>query len=173
MEFVDGRERDLLERLGRGRLDLALTLVRPGELRFPGEPLLTEGYALAMSEHHSLGGRIAIDAEELAGEVMIVRRHCEALAETSRHFTQRGVRPFFAARTYDEERAMMLVQAGVAMTVMPDSYAAPGVARPRLRGFQLERTVGILYDSSEMRGEVAGSPIAEALRAAVRVRPAV
>lgn len=69
-------------------------------------------YGLAMAERHPFASRVEIEAEELAGEVMIVRRHCEALAETSRHFTQRGVRPFFAAHTFDEDRAMMLVQAG-------------------------------------------------------------
>lgn len=165
VEFVEGRERDLVERLGRGRLDLALTLIRPGGGRFPAEPLLTESYALAMAENHPLASRVAIEAEELAGEVMIVRRHCEVLAETSRHFTQRGVRPFFAARTYDEDRAMMLVQSGVGITVMPDCYTAPGVTRPRLAGFEVERTVGLLYANADSQIELQHSPLIEAARA--------
>ncbi len=171
VEFVEGRERDLLERLGRGRLDIALTLIRTGDSRFPTEPLLTESYALAMAENHPLAARIVIEPEELAGEVMIVRRHCEALAETSRHFTQRGVRPFFAARTYDEDRAMLLVQSGVGITVMPDCFAAPGVTRPRLAGFEAERTVGIVYASADIRDELANSPLVEALRGTAASQP--
>lgn len=161
VEFVEGRERDLIERLTRGRIDAALTIIRPNETRFASEPLLTEGYALAMADNHPLAARPAIAAEELSEEVMIVRRHCEVLAETSRYFTERGVRPFFTARTFNDDRAMALVQAGMGLTVMPDSFAAPGVARPRLMSFDLARTIGLLfardYDS-------APSPALEAIR---------
>lgn len=166
VEFVDGRERDLVERLGRGRLDLALTVVRGSERRFPAEPLLTEGYALALSDAHPASRRTSIPAEELVGEAMVVRRHCEVLAETSRHFTQRGVRPFFTARTNDEGWAMRLVQAGLGVTVMPDSFVAPGISRPRLEGFDATRTIGLLYASPRLAEELKWSPVVQAIRLA-------
>ncbi len=144
-ELVEGRERELVERLSRGRIDLALTIIRPDQHRFTAEPLLEEGYALALPATHPLANRAEIEAEELAGETMIVRRQCEVLADTSRHFTARGVRPFFAARTTNDERALALVRAGVGITVMPAGYVAAGVARPRIAGFMIRREIGLLF----------------------------
>jgi DNA-binding transcriptional LysR family regulator len=144
VELIEARERDLTERLARGSLDAALTLIRD-DARFPAERLFTEGYALAMAATHPLARRDAIEGAELAGEPMIVRRHCELLSDTSRYFTARGVRPFFPARVTSDDRALRLVRAGLGMTVMPDCFTAPGVARPRLVDFPFSRDVGLLF----------------------------
>jgi DNA-binding transcriptional LysR family regulator len=166
IELVEGRERDLIERLGRGRIDCALTLIRPDQQRFPAEPLLEEGYALALPASHPLANRDEIEAEELAGETMIVRRQCEVLADTSRYFTARGVRPFFAARTTNDERALIWVRMGLGVTVMPDGFVAEGVARPRLAGFTLRREIGLLHGDGALDRTGADGAIA-ALRATV------
>ncbi|WP_449252929.1 LysR family transcriptional regulator [Brevundimonas naejangsanensis] len=145
VELVEGRERDLLERLARGRIDAALTLLRQPGGRYRSEPLLTEGYSLALPADHPLAGERTIPAEALADNVMIVRRQCEVLGETSRHFTSRGVRPFFAARTMSDDRTLALVGAGLGVTVMPDGFEAPGVVRPKLADFDMEREIAILH----------------------------
>ncbi|RYD94215.1 MAG: LysR family transcriptional regulator, partial [Sphingomonadales bacterium] len=128
----------------RGSLDAALTQIRD-DGRFPAERLFSEGYALAMSATHGLAAREAIDGAELAGETMIVRRHCELLSDTSRYFTARGVRPFFAARVTSDDRALRLVRSGLGITVMPDCFRAPGVVRPRLADFPFTRDIGIVF----------------------------
>lgn len=163
--LVEGRERDLLERLARGRIDAALTIVRPADARFDSEILRTEGYGLALPSDHALAHMPVIAAEALADSVMIVRRHCEVLAETSRHFTSRGVRPFFTAKTTDDNRALALVRAGFGVTVIPDGFIAQGVARPRLAGFDLVRNLGVLY--GDRRDERADHPAIEAVRAVI------
>jgi LysR family transcriptional regulator, hydrogen peroxide-inducible genes activator len=145
IEIVEARERDLTERLARGRIDAALGIVREADGRFEAEPLFTEGYALALSARHPLAALELIEAEQLAHEPMIVRRHCELLADTSRHFTARGVRPFFPARTTSDDRALGYVRAGLGVTVMPDCFTAEGVVRPRLTDFGFTRTIGLLY----------------------------
>jgi len=165
VELVEGRERELLERLARRRIDAALTIVRPDETRFGSEVLLTERYSLAMPDAHPLAGERIIPAEALADSVMIVRRHCELLPETSRHFTARGVRPFFTARTTNDDRALALVQAGLGLTVMPDGYTAPGVARPRLANFDFVRNIGLLRPSAADIGATARSPVLDIVRA--------
>lgn len=166
VEFVEGREADLLGQLARARLDAALTIVRPEETRFAGEVLLVEGYALALSAQHPLAHEPVIEAEALADNIMIVRRHCEALAETSRHFTSRGVRPFFSARTTNDERALALVKAGMGITVMPEGFVASGVVRPRLAGFDLQRRIGILHGAHVANPLQSAAPTLEALRGA-------
>lgn len=145
VEFVEGRERDLLERLARGRIDVALTLLRRDDGRFRRESLLTEGYALAMSANHPLAREEIIDGADLADNPMIVRRHCELLSETSRYFTARGVRPFFPGRTTNDDQALRMVRAGLGVTVMPDCFRAPGVVRPRLADFPFTREIGLVF----------------------------
>jgi DNA-binding transcriptional LysR family regulator len=142
LELLFGSERELTAHLAKGRVDVALTLVERGADRFPEKPIRTEGYALAMAAGHPLAGRREIAAEQLAGETMIVRRHCEALSDTSRFFTERGVRPHFALRSTNDERVLQMVAAGLGITVMPQDYQAEGVTRPRLSGFDQTRTLG-------------------------------
>lgn len=145
LEVIEGNERELLARLDRGRVDVALTLVRGAGTRYLAEPLYEEGYALAVSISHPLAQREAVSAEALATEVMIVRRQCEVLAETSRYFTERGVRPAFSFRSLNDDKVLAMVRAGLGITVMPDSYADPGVARPKLLGFEFKRQIGLVY----------------------------
>lgn len=162
VEIVYGSERELVGRLDRGRIDVALSLSGRGH-RFLDQPLFTEGYAIAIAVSHPLADRSEIAAEEIANETMIVRRHCEALADISRHFTERGVRPPFALRSTNDERVLQLVAAGLGLTVMPKGYAHPGVARPRLRGFTLTRSLGFLFNHQcgHLRNE--GLPLLSAI----------
>ncbi|BBF70504.1 LysR family transcriptional regulator [Sphingomonas bisphenolicum] len=164
IEFVEGTERELTGHLARGRVDCALTLVGRGADRFLEEPLLNEGYSLAMALTHPHADQSVIRAEALNNDVMIVRRHCEALSETSRHFTERGVRPHFAYKATNDERVMQLVAAGLGLTVMPDSYRADNVARPRLEGFTLRRTIGLVYEASAESYAASPPPIIQSIR---------
>ncbi|ETI63180.1 LysR family transcriptional regulator [Sphingobium sp. C100] len=145
LELVEGTERELLGHVARGRVDCALTLVERGSDRFLEEPLRREGYALAVPVDHPAAAQASVAAEALNEDVMIVRRHCEALSETSRFFTERGVRPHFAYRSVNDERVMQMVAAGVGITLMPQCYQAVDVARPKLAGFDLQRTIGLVY----------------------------
>jgi DNA-binding transcriptional LysR family regulator len=145
VEFIEGRERDLIDRLARGRIDAALTIVRAENKRFESETLFSEGYGLAMAATHPLADRDIIDGAELADNPMIVRRHCELLSDTSRYFTARGVRPFFPARTTSDDQALGLVRAGLGITVMPDCFRARGIVRPRLADFPFTRAIGLLF----------------------------
>jgi DNA-binding transcriptional LysR family regulator len=77
---------------------------------------------------------------------MLVRRNCEALSQVSQFFTQRGIRPFFAARTTNDDRAAAYVRSGLGLTVMPRCYAQAGIAMPELSGFDLRRRIGLLVD---------------------------
>jgi LysR family transcriptional regulator, hydrogen peroxide-inducible genes activator len=86
---------------------------------------------------------------------MIVRRHCEALSATSQFFTARGVRPEFSYRGDNDDRVLALVRAGLGITVMPDSYADPGVRRPKLKGFDQQREIGLLFPEAALEDEAS------------------
>jgi LysR family transcriptional regulator, hydrogen peroxide-inducible genes activator len=166
IEILDGPARELANLLDQGRIDVALTLIQPGSPRFEQEPLFSEGYALALPRSHPLAEAQAIEAEDLAGDTMIVRRHCEALSETSRFFTARNVRPEFAYRGANDDRVLALVCAGLGVTVMPNSYRHPDLRRPRLAGFDVSREIGLQF-TARNRALVEASPFLAGLRAAL------
>lgn len=146
LEIIEGRGRDLRQQIERGGIDALLCDL--GEDRASGTLLFEEDYAVALPADHRLAGRDTIGADELGGEPMIVRRHCEALADVSRHFTQRGIRPFMAARTVNDDRACAYVRSGLGITVMPRCFAGEGIAMAALSGFGLRRTMGLLVAPS-------------------------
>ncbi len=145
LELLDGSERDLANRLTDGRIDIALTILRPGLERFAQEKLRRESYMVAMAAHHPLAGSAGVDGGQLSGETMIVRRQCEALAEISRYFTGRDVRPSFSFKTTSDDRAMRMVRAGLGVTVVPSSFRMEGVKLVKLRGFTITRDIGLVY----------------------------
>jgi DNA-binding transcriptional LysR family regulator len=156
IELLDGTEREVAALLDRRRADLALTIVGPSTDRFASERLAEEGYGLALPAAHRLAGARSVAGEDLADEVMMVRRQCEVLAQTSRYFTDRGVRPFFSYRGSGDDKVLALVAAGLGLTLMPDSYDAPGVARVALEGFTPRRTLGLCYADAAVRHRTDG-----------------
>ena len=142
LELIEGSARELQAALASESLDLALTLLPPGG---QGQALLTEPYCMALPAAHPLAGAERIAARDVAGETMIARRSCEVLGETSRFFTERGVRPRFALRSPSDERALAMVRAGLGVTVAPRSLGRAGIAMVPLAEFGLTRTVGIAF----------------------------
>lgn len=172
IEILEGRERDLHDRLVRGRIDVALTIIRDEPSKRERETLFTEGYSLAMAATHPLAERAVISAEELVNEPMILRRQCELLSETSRYFTARRVRPFFPARTMSDDRAIGYVRAGLGITVMPDSFVAQGIVKSHLKDFAFTREIGLLY-APHVSGEALRSsqPIRLLVQTIGQLRP--
>ena len=162
LEILDSTERDIANRLSDGRLDVAITILRPGLESFGQETLRNEPYVLFVAANHKLSGVEEIEGGELAGETMIVRRQCEGLPEISRYFTNRDVRPSFSLRTLSDDRAMSMVAAGLGVTVAPSSFKRPGLASVNLAGFNLSRDVGLVF-SDRMRDR--GGAFVEAARA--------
>ena len=145
VEIVDGNERDLVDRLDRGRIDLALTVVRPHHARFAPQVLARERYMMVLPQDHPLADAAEVTAEQLAGEPMALRRHCEALPEISRFFAQRGVRPRFVIKASGDERVLAVVRSGAGVGMMPESFARPGTRFVPVRDFELVREVGLLH----------------------------
>ncbi|MEH6408878.1 MAG: LysR family transcriptional regulator [Hyphomonas sp.] len=168
IEIVESSERELVNQVARERVDVALTLVGRGGDRFGEEVLYEEGYVAALPISHPHSGRRSVAAEDLGNSIMIVRRHCEALSETSRYFTERGVRPFFAFRSSNDDRVMAMISAGLGLTVVPASHSGPGIWRAAMEGFSLKRTVGFKFAASVDAEEIHANPAFVAFREAIR-----
>jgi DNA-binding transcriptional LysR family regulator len=164
LELLDGSERELKTWLDDERIELALTLLRPGSPAPAQESLYREDYVLVTSTSHRLAHMQAVKGEELAKDAMIIRRHCEVLAATSQYFTQRGVRPSFALKTTNDDKALALVRAGLGVTVMPESFAGNGIVPVRMLDFDFSREVGIVYSAKGRMLANSGCCFVETLR---------
>lgn len=140
--LTEGSDAELRRKLGEGQIDAALTLLREGEPA--SSPIIDEGYRMMLPASHRLAGRATLDPAELASETMIARRSCELLAETSRFFTQRGVRPRFLLRSANDDRCMALVRGGMGVTTAPESLRCEGVVAVPLDGYDFRRRIGLI-----------------------------
>jgi DNA-binding transcriptional LysR family regulator len=160
LTLTDAPDADLRRRLAENRLDAIVTTLRSAD---EGEVLREEGYAMILPAAHRLAGREVLLPEELAGETMIARRSCEILAETSRFFTARGVRPHFALRSANEDRCLALVAAGAGVTTGPVSLAGQGTVAVRLQGYDYRRRIGLIA-AQGLEALIAASGLGEVLR---------
>lgn len=167
LEVIERRPGELLSLFDRGRVDLVLGPLDGTAGRRTIE-LLREPYVLVMSERHRLATAPSITCEDLAGEPMLARRHCEVLARVSQFFTARGVRPFFPVKSLHEERIAAYVVAGMGVTVMPASLMTPGMVAVPLEEFDLARTVGVVAESGS-DGPVTASGILDHIASAFEV----
>lgn len=164
LTLTEAPDAELRRRLAEHRLDGVLTTLHGAETG--ADVLLEEGYAMILSAAHRFAGRDLLLPEELAGETMIARRSCEILAETSRFFTARGVRPHFALRSANEDRCLALVAAGAGVTTGPVSLAGPGTVAVPLQGYDYRRRIGLIVAQGQ-EDLIAGSGLSAILREAV------
>ncbi|MYL98853.1 LysR family transcriptional regulator [Novosphingobium sp. FGD1] len=157
LEILDGGERDIAERLERGRIDVALTVLRPHHARFHPEPLARERYMMVLPTDHRLAGESEVEAEHLARDRMALRRHCEALPQINRFFVERGVRPRFVLKTTSDERVLSIVRSGAGVGMMPECFAGGPEHFVPVRDFELVREIGLLHAGDAHLGDVNGS----------------
>lgn len=158
VELVEGSDSELRAQLSAGRIGAVLTVLREGE----AGALWHEPYVMLVADAHRLTGKVA--PEDLASEIMIARRACEVLDDTSRFFTAAGVRPRFALRSDNDERCLAMVAAGLGITTAPLSLAIPGTRALAVDGYRLSRRVGLLCDAG-VEAELADHGIAAAIAA--------
>jgi len=157
-ELTEGSEQEISNRLDERSLDYALSIRRVAEDACID--IYAEAYSLALSSQHELAAQNVIRGEDLADQPMIVRTRCEVLSETSRHFTDRNVRPPLVYRTGFDERALEMVAADLGVTLMPDSYHHDEVVRIPLSGFDYRRQIALFLPRFRLSENLA--PMGEA-----------
>lgn len=160
----EGTDAELRRKLGEGQIDAIITLLRPEDANRPSVKLLDEGYRLLLPEGHALAGASSVDARDVASETMIARRSCEILAETSRWFTQRGVRPPFFLRSANDDRCLEMVRAGMGVTTAPESLVRAGITAVPLADYDFRRTLGLLAARDRPDLAAANQPLVQACR---------
>lgn len=168
LEILDGSERDIGERLERGRIDAALSVIRPHHGRFAPTVLMRERYMMVLPPDHALASQQEVEAEQLARDRMALRRHCEALPEISRFFVERGVRPRFVLKTTNDERVLAVVRSGAGIGMMPESFAGGPEHFVPVRDFPLTRDIGLLFAAQAQTKPIVNSPFLSLIKAHYR-----
>ncbi|MGC8731786.1 MAG: LysR family transcriptional regulator substrate-binding protein [Halothiobacillaceae bacterium] len=92
------------------------------------------------------------------------RENYVLVISTSQYFTQRGVRPSFALKTTNDDKALSLVRAGLGVTAMPESFAGNGIVPARMLDFDSSREVEIVYSAKRRTLANSGCCFVETLR---------
>lgn len=153
LEIVEGTDSELRAALSDGRLNLMVGLLRSDETEPSVIELADEPYLMLIPANHHLAGLTLVQPAQLAAEVMIARRSCEILNETSRFFTRHQVRPRFSFRSDSDDRCLQMVAAGLGITTAPASLLAAGTSPLVVTGYDFRRRVGVRF-GSDMDGVV-------------------
>lgn len=162
--LAEGTDAELRRKLGEGQIDAIITLLRPEDASRPSVVLLEEGYRLLLAQGHALAGASSVDARDVASETMIARRSCEILSETSRWFTQRGVRPPFFLRSANDDRCLEMVRTGMGVTTAPQSLVREGIVAMPLTDYDFKRTLGLIAARDRPDLTAADHPLVLACR---------
>lgn len=144
IEIVEGSHHDLRTALASGRIDAAITLLRNDEGAEHCHALFHEPYVMLVADAHPLAGKTVAPAD-FAAEVMIARRSCERLQDTSRFFTRNGVRPRFALRSDNDDLCLRMVATGLGITTAPLSLRIKGTTPVGIEGYDFSRTIGLVW----------------------------
>lgn len=144
IELIEGSDAELRSLMTKDHLDAIITVLRDGDSPERSHTLFAEPYVMFMPDGHTLASSEAVAPEQLAGEVMIARRSCEILGDTSKFFTRHGVRPRFAFKSDSDERCMRMVAAGGGITTAPLSLQLPGTMPVSVTGYDFSRRIGVL-----------------------------
>ena len=137
---------ELVDRLGKGEMDLAVVILPIDRPWVESRSLLEEELVLAVNREHALAQRRSIRVAELEHVPLVMFKDGYDLREATLHACrQAGFSPVMALQGLEMDGALAIAAAGVAAAVVPWSVVAPsGPLRAiRFRGGSLKRTVGL------------------------------
>ncbi|HET9731060.1 MAG TPA: LysR substrate-binding domain-containing protein [Acidimicrobiales bacterium] len=137
---------DLVDRLGKGEMDLAVVILPVDRPWVASRALLHEELVLAVNRRHPLAHRKSIRVSELESVPLVMFKDGYDLREaTMQACRQAGFSPVMAVQGLEMDGALAIAAAGVAAAVVPGSVVAPSspLRAIRFRGAALERTIGL------------------------------
>lgn len=157
---------ELVERLERGEMDLAVVILPVNRPTIETVPLMEEELVLAVSDEHPLAHRSSIRVADLEHVPLVMFKDGYDLREaTLLACRQSGFVPEMAVQGLEMDGALAFASAGVAAAVVPESVVTAGGAlrAVRFRSAALKRTVG-LASRQDHPFSPAGQAFVEALQ---------
>lgn len=146
IEIVEGAASELDEYLAMDKLDVALTILPESSIDSTNEmPIFQERYMLYAYSSHPLASKKEVALADLNDQYFIFRTSCEICDATLALLREKSVHPKVACRTEQDDRALELVRAGFAVTLMPAIFEASGVKKIAISDYNVSRTVGLKW----------------------------
>jgi DNA-binding transcriptional LysR family regulator len=137
---------DLVERLGKGEMDLAVVILPVERSWVTSVELMEEELVLAVDRAHPFANRRSIRVGELEKVPLVMFKDGYDLRQATIEACRRaGFTPSIAMQGLEMDGALALAAAGVAAAVVPESVVTPSgpLRSVRFRGAGLKRTVGL------------------------------
>jgi DNA-binding transcriptional LysR family regulator len=137
---------ELVDRLGKGEMDLAVVILPLDRPWVESTALLEEELVLAVDRRHPLAHRRSIRVAELEHVPLVMFKDGYDLREaTLMACRQAGFAPVMAMQGLEMDGALALAAAGVAAAVVPESVVATSgpLRAVRFRSGALKRTIGL------------------------------
>lgn len=137
---------ELVDRLGKGEMDLAVVILPVDQPGVQSTALLEEELVLAVDRAHPLAGRRTVRVSELEDVPLVMFKDGYDLREaTLQACREAGFAPVMAMQGLEMDGALALAAAGMGAAVVPGSVVAPSgpLRAVRFRGGSLKRTVGL------------------------------
>ena len=137
---------ELVERLGKGEMDLAVVILPVDRPSVQSTALLEEELVLAVNRSHPLAGRRTVRVSELEDVPLVMFKDGYDLREaTLQACRDAGFAPVMAMQGLEMDGALALAAAGMGAAVVPGSVVPPSgpLRAVRFRGGALKRTVGL------------------------------
>ena len=137
---------ELVDRLGKGEMDLAVVILPVDRPWVQATALLEEELVLAVDRAHPLAGRRTIRVGDLEEVPLVMFKDGYDLKEaTLQACRDAGFTPVMAMQGLEMDGALALAAAGMGAAVVPGSVVGPSgpLRAVRFRGGTLKRTVGL------------------------------
>ena len=178
--LVEEKSDELLQRLREGKLDAALLAMPLHDDQLHAEFLFEEPFVLAAPQQHPLGGRSALDANELSDETLLLLEDGHCLRDQALDVCRlSGAREKSGFRATSLETLRQMVAAGVGVTLLPALSVHEPIAQPAnirlvpFRGTAPSRRIALVWRKSSaldaflhLLGDAIGSATRAQLAAA-------
>ncbi len=157
LKIFRGAASELADHLKRGGADLGVAGPLKGDWeRFDQWTLFAETFTLAVSEDHRYASRGCVTVQELSGERLIRRTHCECLEEIEALLKEHGIVNLQRHEVNSDVDVVGLLSANVGVALVPSSVELPGnLRRLRIENANLTRTVSVYAVAGRPRSPIA------------------
>ncbi len=159
LEFVEAGSEDLIERLARDELDLALVILPVPHHGVQTVPLAEEDLVVVVGPEHPLADRTRVGISDLEGVPLVIPRPGYTIRTTlfaaCRHA---GFEPTIACDGGELSGVMALVARGLGAAMIPSIVAThqPGLRTIRIDRPRLVRTIGLARRTGAVGPAAAG-----------------
>jgi DNA-binding transcriptional LysR family regulator len=165
VKFFRGSGEDVEEHLKKGDAELGISAASCADWeRLDSWPLFTERFELAVSTQHPLAGRDSVTLDDLRENRFVLRSYCESGPALVKLMVDHGIDMTSANYVTTESTLLVLTEAGLGISLVPESAACPAtISRKPIGGLDFERTVSLHAVAGRQRTAV-GSAMLKLLR---------